>query len=119
MSLVLRFTLSLLILAAPTWLEAQARPLQLDDLGMLKGVSEPQLSPDGRWIAYQVRTTDYDADVVTGEIDQTHGTSRCAHIDRQAYLTVRRVLGLYADDLGDSPVVTIDYCDRHVLTFLP
>ena len=68
MSLVLRFTLSLLILAAPARLQAQSRPLQLDDLGMLKGVSEPQLSPDGRWIAYQVRTTDYDADVVTGEI---------------------------------------------------
>ncbi|MCK5652731.1 MAG: PD40 domain-containing protein, partial [Gemmatimonadetes bacterium] len=42
--------------------------MQLDDLGMLKGVSEPQISPDGRWIAYQVSTTDYDADRVTGEI---------------------------------------------------
>ena len=34
-------------------------PFNVRDLVMLERVSEPQLSPDGRWLAYQLRRTDY------------------------------------------------------------
>ena len=34
------------------------RPLKLDDLARFRNVSDPQLSPDGQWIAYTVSTTD-------------------------------------------------------------
>src|ERR1043166_6389986 len=38
---------------------AQTRhPLKLDDLARFRNVSDPQISPDGQWIAYTVSTID-------------------------------------------------------------
>jgi dipeptidyl aminopeptidase/acylaminoacyl peptidase len=37
---------------------AERRPVDLDDLSKLREVSEPQLSPDGAWVAYTVLTND-------------------------------------------------------------
>lgn len=37
------------------------QPFSVQDLVRLERVSDPQLSPDGRFVAYQVRETDYDA----------------------------------------------------------
>jgi dipeptidyl aminopeptidase/acylaminoacyl peptidase len=37
--------------------ETGQRPLAVDDLFALKGVGDPQLSPDGKWIAYTVGST--------------------------------------------------------------
>jgi len=34
------------------------RPLKLDDMARFRGVSDPQISPDGHWVAYVVNTTD-------------------------------------------------------------
>src|SRR5438552_8536987 len=50
----------LLILAVAAALSAQTakRPFKLDDLARLRDVREPQLSPDGQWIAYVVATID-------------------------------------------------------------
>src|SRR5437667_11128741 len=50
----------LLILAVAAALSAQTakRPFKLDDLARLLDVREPQLSPDGQWIAYVVATID-------------------------------------------------------------
>jgi dipeptidyl aminopeptidase/acylaminoacyl peptidase len=36
-------------------------PFDVRDLVMVQRVSEPQLSPDGKWVAYQLRQTDYAA----------------------------------------------------------
>jgi dipeptidyl aminopeptidase/acylaminoacyl peptidase len=49
-----------LILLAATAVLAQTgrRPLKLDDLTRFRNVNDPQLSPDGQWIAYSVSTTD-------------------------------------------------------------
>jgi dipeptidyl aminopeptidase/acylaminoacyl peptidase len=41
---------------------AQARPLALDDLYRWQQVSEPRVSPDGRWVAYTVTQSDEKAD---------------------------------------------------------
>jgi dipeptidyl aminopeptidase/acylaminoacyl peptidase len=50
-----------LVLRAPA-AHAQRHPLTLDDLSLLRSVADPQLSPDGRWIAYAATSTDYTAD---------------------------------------------------------
>ncbi len=34
------------------------RPLKLDDLARLREVRDPQISPDGQWVAYVVATID-------------------------------------------------------------
>ncbi|MES2033208.1 MAG: S9 family peptidase [Pseudomonadota bacterium] len=39
---------------------AEARPFTAKDLATLDRVSDPQVSPDGRWVAYSLRTTDWD-----------------------------------------------------------
>jgi dipeptidyl aminopeptidase/acylaminoacyl peptidase len=44
-------------LAAP----AQARPFTAKDLALLDRVSDPRISPDGRFVAYNLRSTDWEA----------------------------------------------------------
>jgi len=54
-----RLLLLLSLLAAITASAQTAKhPLKLDDLARFRNVSDPQLSPDGQWIAYTVSTTD-------------------------------------------------------------
>ncbi|MFS8085369.1 MAG: TolB family protein [Acidobacteriota bacterium] len=50
----------LLIFAVAAALSAQTakRPFKLDDLARLREVRDPQISPDGQWIAYVVATID-------------------------------------------------------------
>ncbi len=43
-------------------MDTAKRPLSLDDLAKLREVRDPQLSPDGKWIAYVVGTTDVTTD---------------------------------------------------------
>ena len=38
------------------------RPVKVDDFARLKGVGDPQLSPDGKWVAYTVSTIDLEKD---------------------------------------------------------
>src|SRR5215510_4634872 len=50
----------LLVLALANSLAAQTtrRPLKLDDFTRFRNVNDPQISPDGQWVAYVVGTTD-------------------------------------------------------------
>ena len=52
--------LSLIVLTFAVALSGQTarRPLKLDDLARFRDVRDPQLSPDGQWVAYVVSTTD-------------------------------------------------------------
>ena len=50
------FTFALLAALAPRVAYAQKRAITFDDFIALKAVSDPQLSPDGRWVAYAVAT---------------------------------------------------------------
>src|SRR5437762_11943146 len=52
--------LLLLALIAATVLSGQTarRPLKLDDLARFRDVRDPQLSPDGQWVAYVVSTVE-------------------------------------------------------------
>jgi len=58
-----RILILLALLIAPFAFAAETkRPLSLDDLAKPRAVSDPQLSPDGRWIAYVVGTADVEKD---------------------------------------------------------
>ena len=48
--------------------QSSPRPLQVDDYFRIHGVSDPQMSPDGRWIAYTVTTEDLDEDKSSSRI---------------------------------------------------
>jgi dipeptidyl aminopeptidase/acylaminoacyl peptidase len=39
---------------------AQARPFTAKDLALLDRVSDPRVSPDARFVAYNLRSTDWD-----------------------------------------------------------
>src|SRR5215510_16593139 len=54
------FRLLFVLLIATTSVVAQTarHPLKLDDLARFRNVSDPQISPDGQWIAYTVSTID-------------------------------------------------------------
>ncbi len=60
----------LLILVCVAALAAQStrRPLKVDDLFRIQDVRDPQLSPDGQWIAYVVSTTDAKGDKSSTDI---------------------------------------------------
>src|SRR5713226_6887667 len=61
--------LMLALASAGTAKEQQpARPFTIDDLLKVRRVSDPQLSPDGRWIAYTVADTDKSANKRTTQI---------------------------------------------------
>jgi len=54
----MRIPVSLLacLVLSPSLLPAQRRAIAFEDFIALKGVSDPQLSPDGKWVAYTVGT---------------------------------------------------------------
>lgn len=58
--------LSALALLAMT--AAEARPITQRDLATLDRISEPRISPDGRWIIYDLATTDFAANKRTHAI---------------------------------------------------
>ncbi|HMG33815.1 MAG TPA: S9 family peptidase [Blastocatellia bacterium] len=47
------------------------QPLSLDDLAAMRDVAELQISPDGNWVAYTVRTVDVKEDKRTSDIWMT------------------------------------------------
>lgn len=56
------FAVALAALAPGASAQAARRPISLDDLFKIKSVGDPQRSPDGRWVAYTVGTTDLEKD---------------------------------------------------------
>ena len=64
---------------------AQARPFTALDLAMLDRVTDPQVSPDGRYVAYVVRSTDWAAN---------HGVGSIWILDRRAPSLPARILAI-------------------------
>src|SRR6202008_1379351 len=60
-SSMMRF-LSCLLLCLLSTAPAFGRTLQPKDFAAIREVSNLQISPDGKWVAYSVRTTDIDKD---------------------------------------------------------
>ena len=67
-SVLVTFLLALLALASAAAVaatdpaQASKRPIALDDLFKIKGLGDPQRSPEGAWVAYTVATVDLDKD---------------------------------------------------------
>src|SRR5437868_15528958 len=58
-NLILAFACSIVMLTAATAQQpSSSRPITLDDLAKLHEVRDPQVSPDGQWVAYVVSTID-------------------------------------------------------------
>jgi dipeptidyl aminopeptidase/acylaminoacyl peptidase len=54
-----RFACLLLLLAPPVaWAQPATRAMTVDDLLRFKRVTDPQISPDGKWVAYAVGNVD-------------------------------------------------------------
>jgi len=47
-----------LMLASPAILSAQKRPFDVNAMMELKRIADPQISPDGRWVAFTVQSVD-------------------------------------------------------------
>ena len=65
------FKIAVIIVAvcgASLSIAADDRTLTIDDLLALKSVSDPQVSPDGKWIAHTVTRIDIEADESTSQI---------------------------------------------------
>ncbi|MEO7659057.1 MAG: S9 family peptidase, partial [Pyrinomonadaceae bacterium] len=58
----------LLAIAISTLGQTERRALRLDDLFRIKDVRDVQVSPDGKWVAYVVATTDVKADKSDSDI---------------------------------------------------
>lgn len=57
-----------LVLATPSLAQTQKRPIRFDDMIAMHGVSDPQISPDGKWVAYVVSTPDMQANHSVSDI---------------------------------------------------
>lgn len=66
--LCLSSTALLALLAAPLAAAEAPRPLKVDDVFSLKTVGDPQISPDGRWVAYTVRSLDAKKDAADTDV---------------------------------------------------
>jgi dipeptidyl aminopeptidase/acylaminoacyl peptidase len=62
--MVLAFLLSVSCMVAA----ANPRPLQIDDLFKIQRVSEPDLSPDGKWVVFTLTTSDVEANKNTTDL---------------------------------------------------
>jgi acylaminoacyl-peptidase len=51
---------SVLALAAVSTAQAATRPFTPKDMVTMERVTDPHVSADGRWVAYDLRTVDYD-----------------------------------------------------------
>src|SRR3954470_16424960 len=55
------------VLAAPV-ARAQQRPMTPEDVLAIRSVSDPQISPDGKWVAYVVSRTEMKENAVDSDI---------------------------------------------------
>ncbi len=60
--------LILVACAAAVLAQTAKRPLKLDDLARFRNVGDPQVSPDGQWVAYTVSTIDAKEDKASTHI---------------------------------------------------
>ncbi len=68
---ILTTLLCLFVLATAVAAQTTKRLLKLDDLSNFKEVRDPQLAPDGQWVAYVVSTTDVKEDKSVAQIWMT------------------------------------------------
>src|SRR5437870_897881 len=65
---VTRLLLLIVLVTAAVSAQTARRPLKLDDLARFRDVRDPQISPDGQWVAYVVGTVDTKEDKTNSHI---------------------------------------------------
>jgi dipeptidyl aminopeptidase/acylaminoacyl peptidase len=63
--------LSAFVVPSAAWAAPERHRFGLDDLARLRDVSDPQISPEGTWVAYVVSSVDRERDEETGDIWMT------------------------------------------------
>src|SRR5882724_12027150 len=63
-----RILLLILAFASVVLAQTARRPLKIDDIARLRDVRDPQVSPDGRWVAYVVGAVDTKEDKTNSHI---------------------------------------------------
>lgn len=77
---------ALALAALATSAAAQGKGFTVDDMLAMQRVGEPAVSPDGRWVAFSLRTTDYEAnrgrfDVYLAAVDGSQVRQLTTHPD--------------------------------------
>jgi dipeptidyl aminopeptidase/acylaminoacyl peptidase len=68
MTIISRFCLGLVLLMTRTTECRSKEPFTLDKFFALARVSDPRISPDGKWVVYQVTTTDSEKNTTTSTL---------------------------------------------------
>jgi dipeptidyl aminopeptidase/acylaminoacyl peptidase len=107
--------LAVVLCAWPGSVQAQAQgrhPISFDDLMKMQRISDPQVSPDGKWIAFVVTEADLDANKVTPHLwvapaaggEPRQLTSRPQSDDRPRWSPDSRELAFISTRSGTSQV---------------
>lgn len=60
---------ALVVVPAPVWAQdAKPRPMQVDDLFRFKRLSDPQVSPDGKWVVYVQGVVDLEGNRIANNL---------------------------------------------------
>ena len=106
-------------LPALAWAAPAKRPLKNEDMFRMEAVSEPQMSPDGQWVAYIVGTSDKEADEFQNSIwmvswdgkQQVQMTKPSSSVSEARWSPDGRYLS-YLAKLGDAEHSQVMLLDR-------
>jgi dipeptidyl aminopeptidase/acylaminoacyl peptidase len=102
------------IAAVPTSRAQAKRPITFDDLISMQRVNEPQVSPDGKWVAFTVATPDREANrnasnvwIVPVEGGDPRQLTRSGHDSSPQWSPDGRVLAFLSSRDGESQIYTM------------
>ena len=107
--------------------EGGKRPITFDDMIKLHRVAEPQISPDGKWVAYTVATPDMDANrnasniwLVSTEGGAPIQLTQSGHDSSPVWSPDGKMLAFLSSRAGDSQVYVLpmDGGEAHAWTHL-
>src|ERR1700719_925404 len=107
--------------------EAAKHPITFDDMIRMHRVSEPQISPDGKWVAYTVATPDMDANrnasniwLVSTESGAPIQLTQSGHDSAPIWSPTGKMIAFISSRAGESQVyvLSMDGGEAHAWTHL-